>query len=40
VICDTRLHIEIQGDELKREDLAEIKNQFSRWIEGLEEAFE
>jgi hypothetical protein len=30
----------VRGDELKREDLAKIKSQFNRWIEGLEEAFE
>jgi hypothetical protein len=30
----------VKGDELKREDLAKIKSQFSRWTEGLEEAFE
>lgn len=32
--------ISVKGDELKREDLAKIKSQFNRWIEGLEEAFE
>jgi hypothetical protein len=32
--------IAVKGDELKREDLAKIKSQFNRWIEGLEEAFE
>lgn len=32
--------IAVKGDELKREDLAKIKSQFTRWIEGLEEAFE
>lgn len=32
--------IAVRGDELKREDLAKIKSQFNRWIEGLEEAFE
>jgi hypothetical protein len=30
--------IAIKGDELKREDLAKIKNQFNRWIVDLEEA--
>jgi hypothetical protein len=32
--------IAVKGDELTREDFAKIKSQFSRWIEGLEEAFE
>jgi hypothetical protein len=32
--------IGVRGDEIKREDLAKIKSQFNRWIEGLEEAFE
>jgi len=32
--------VSVKGDELKREDLAKIKSQFNRWIEGLEEAFE
>jgi hypothetical protein len=32
--------IAVKGDELKREDIAKIKSQFNRWIEGLEEAFE
>jgi len=32
--------IDVRGDQLRREDLAKIKNQFNRWIEGLEEAFE
>lgn len=35
-----RVDINVLGDELKREDLAKIKNQFNRWIEGLEEAFD
>lgn len=35
-----RVDISVRGDELRREDLAKIKNQFNRWIEGLEEAFE
>ncbi len=35
-----RVDINVRGDELRREDLAKIKNQFNRWIEGLEEAFE
>lgn len=30
----------VRGDEIKKEDLAKIKSQFNRWIEGLEEAFE
>jgi len=34
-----RLEIDVQGDDLRREDLATIKNQFKRWMEGLEEAF-
>jgi hypothetical protein len=32
--------IAVKGDELKKDDLAKIKSQFNRWIEGLEEAFE
>jgi probable addiction module antidote protein len=35
-----RVDINVRGDELRREDLTKIKNQFNRWIEGLEEAFE
>lgn len=35
-----KVEIGVRGDELKREDLAKIKSQFNRWIEGLEEAFE
>jgi len=35
-----RVDIAVRGDELKKEDLAKIRNQFNRWIEGLEEAFE
>jgi hypothetical protein len=35
-----RVNVDVLGDELKREDLARIKSQFTRWIEGLEEAFE
>lgn len=35
-----RVDIDVRGDELKREDLTKIKNQFTRWIEGLEEAFD
>ena len=35
-----RVNVDVRGDELKREDLARIKSQFTRWIEGLEEAFE
>jgi hypothetical protein len=34
------IDIAVKGDELKKEDLAKIKSQFNRWIEGLEEAFE
>jgi hypothetical protein len=34
------IDIAIRGDELRKDDLAKIKNQFNRWIEGLEEAFE
>jgi hypothetical protein len=34
------VNIDVRGNELKREDLAKIKSQFNRWIEGLEEAFE
>ena len=33
------VNIDVRGDELKKEDLAKIKSQFARWIEGLEEAF-
>jgi hypothetical protein len=32
--------IAVRSDEFKKDDLAKIKNQFTRWIEGLEEAFE
>jgi hypothetical protein len=32
--------IDVRGNELKHEDLAKIKSQLNRWIEGLEEAFE
>jgi len=35
-----KVDIGVRGDELKKEDLAKIKSQFNRWIEGLEEAFE
>lgn len=35
-----KVDIDVRGDELKKEDLAKIKSQFNRWIEGLEEAFE
>jgi hypothetical protein len=35
-----RVEVQVRGDELKKEDLTKIKSQFSRWIEGLEEAFE
>ena len=35
-----RVDFTVHGDEIKKEDLAKIKNQFNRWIEGLEEAFE
>jgi hypothetical protein len=37
---DFKVDIGVRGDELKKEDLARIKSQFNRWIEGLEEAFE
>jgi hypothetical protein len=37
---DFKVDIGVRGDELKKEDLAKIKSQFNRWIEGLEEAFE
>jgi hypothetical protein len=37
---DFKVEIGIHGNELKKEDLAKIKSQFNRWIEGLEEAFE
>jgi hypothetical protein len=30
----------VRGDELKKEDLTKLKSQITRWIEGLEEAFE
>jgi len=30
----------VRADELKKEDLAKIRSQFNRWLEGLEEAFE
>jgi hypothetical protein len=32
--------VQVRGDELKKEDLAKIKNQITRWLEGLDEAFE
>jgi hypothetical protein len=35
-----RVDISVRGDELKKDHLMKIKSQFSRWIEGLEEAFE
>ena len=35
-----RVDINVLGDELRREDLNRIKNQFNRWIEGLAEAFD
>lgn len=35
-----RVDVQVRGDELKKEDLAKIKSQFTRWLEGLEEAFE
>jgi hypothetical protein len=35
-----KVDIGVRGDEIKKEDLAKIKSQFNRWIEGLEEAFE
>jgi hypothetical protein len=34
------VNVSVKGDEIKKEDLAKIKSQFNRWIEGLEEAFE
>jgi|ERR1017187_142520 hypothetical protein len=37
---DFKVDIGVRGDELKKEDLAKIKSQFNRWIEGLEEAFD
>lgn len=37
---DFKVQIDIRGDELRKEDLAKIRSQFNRWIEGLEEAFE
>ncbi len=37
---DFNVEIGVRGDELKKGDLAKIKSQFNRWIEGLEEAFE
>jgi hypothetical protein len=35
-----RVDVQVRGDELKKEDLAKIKNQITRWLEGLDEAFE
>jgi hypothetical protein len=35
-----KVDVAVRGDEIKKEDLAKIKSQFNRWIEGLEEAFE
>jgi hypothetical protein len=35
-----KIEIGVRGDEIKKEDLAKIKSQFNRWIEGLEEAFD
>ena len=34
------LEVQVRGDELKKEDLAKIKSQITRWLEGLEEAFD
>ncbi|HEY7305089.1 MAG TPA: hypothetical protein VH601_13285 [Bryobacteraceae bacterium] len=35
-----RVDFAVHGDEIKKDDLAKIRSQFNRWIEGLEEAFE
>ena len=35
-----RVDVQVRGDELKKEDLTKLKSQITRWIEGLEEAFE
>lgn len=35
-----RVDIGVRGSDIKKDDLAKIKSQFTRWIEGLEEAFE
>ncbi len=35
-----RVDVQVRGDELKKEDLAKIKSQITRWLEGLDEAFE
>jgi hypothetical protein len=35
-----RVDVQVRGDELKKEDLTKIKNQITRWLEGLDEAFE
>jgi hypothetical protein len=32
--------VSVHGDRIGKEDLARIKNQLDRWIEGLEDAFE
>jgi len=35
-----KVDIVVRGDQIRKEDLARIRNQFVRWMEGLEEAFE
>lgn len=35
-----RVDVQVRGDELKKDDLAKIKSQITRWLEGLDEAFE
>jgi hypothetical protein len=35
-----KVDVSVYGDQIKKEDLARIKNQFDRWIESLEDVFE
>jgi hypothetical protein len=32
--------VQVGGNELKKEDLAKIKSQITRWLESLDEAFD
>ena len=40
IVRNIKVDVNVHGDRIEKEDLARIKNQFDRWIEGLEEAFE
>ena len=35
-----KVDVIIRGDQIRKDDIARIRNQFDRWIQGLEEAFE